>query len=99
LLSDSELEDLKQQEESGKGREVAALLDLPDVDHEAARNEFRHRFLSLALEALRRMEISRAKLTELAGMVDLRPEDVARLLRETGLGDLDGEGEILVPAG
>jgi len=99
LLSDSELEDLKQQEESGKGREVAALLDLPDVDHEAARNEFRHRFLSLALEALRRMEISRAKLTELAGMVDLRPEDVARLLRETGLEDLEGEGEILVPAG
>jgi hypothetical protein len=53
----------------------------------------------LALEALRRDEISRAKLVELAGMVELRPDDVARLLRETGLEDLDGEGEILIPAG
>jgi len=99
LLTDAELEALKQQEQSGQGRQVAALLDLPDVDHEAARNEFRHRFLSLALEALRRGEISRAKLAELAGMVDLGPQEVAHLLRETGLEDLDGEGEILLPAG
>jgi Zn-dependent peptidase ImmA (M78 family) len=99
LITDAELDHLKQQEEAGKGREVAALLDLPEVDHEAARNEFRHRFLALALEALRRGEISRAKLAELAGMVELGPDDVARLLQETGLEDLDGEGEILVPAG
>jgi Zn-dependent peptidase ImmA (M78 family)/transcriptional regulator with XRE-family HTH domain len=99
LITDAELKDLKEQEESGKGRRVAALLDLPEVDHEAARNEFRHRFLSLALEALRRGEISRAKLAELVGMIDLGPDEVACLLRETGLEDLDGEGEILVPAG
>ena len=97
LITDAELDRLKQEEESGKGRHVAALLDLPEVDHEAARNEFRHRFLGLALEALRRGEISRAKLAELAGMVDLGPEDVTRLLRETGLEDLDGEGEIVIP--
>lgn len=99
LITDAELDQLKQLEEAGKGRHVAALLDLPEVDHEAARNEFRHRFLGLALEALRRGEISRAKLAELAGMVELGPEDVARLLQETGLEDPDGEGEILVPAG
>ncbi len=99
LITGTELEDLKQQEESGKGRHVAALLDLPEVDHEAARNEFRHRFLSLALEAFRRGEISRAKLSELTGMVDLGPEELARLLRETGLEDLDEGGEILIPAG
>jgi len=99
LITDAELEDLKQQEESGKGRRVAVLLDLPEVDHEAARNEFRHRFLGLALEAFRRGEISRAKLAELAGMVDLGPDELARLLRETGLEDLDEGGEILVPAG
>ena len=99
LITDAELDQLKQQEEAGKGRQVAALLDLPEVDHEAARNEFRHRFLALALEALRRGEISRAKLAELAAMVELGPEDVGRLLRETGLEDLEGEGEILVPAG
>lgn len=99
LLSEAALEDLKGQEEAGRGRQVAALLDLREVDHETGRNEFRHRFLGLALEALRRGEISRAKLTELAGMVDLGPQEVAHLLRETGLEDLDGEGEILVPAG
>jgi Zn-dependent peptidase ImmA (M78 family)/DNA-binding XRE family transcriptional regulator len=99
LITDVELEDLKQQEESGKGRHVAALLDLPEVDHDAARNEFRHRFLGLALEAFRRDEISRAKLAELAGMVDLGPDELARLLRDTGLEDLDEGGEILVPAG
>lgn len=99
LITDAQLEDLKHQEEAGRGRQVAMLLDLPDVDHESARNEFRHRFLGLALEALRRGEISRAKLAELAGMVDLGPEALAHLLRETGLEDLDGEGEILLPAG
>ena len=99
LITDAQLEDLKHQEEAGKGRQVAMLLDLPDVDHESARNEFRHRFLGLALEALRRGEISRAKLAELAGMVELGSEEVAHLLRETGLEDLDGEGEILLPAG
>jgi Zn-dependent peptidase ImmA (M78 family)/DNA-binding XRE family transcriptional regulator len=99
LITDAELDDLKQQEESGKGRHVAELLDLPEVDHEAARNEFRHRFLGLALEAFRRGEISRAKLAELAGMVDLGADELARLLRETGLEDLDEGGEILVPAG
>lgn len=99
LITDAELEDLKRQEDSGKGRQLATLLDLSEVDHESARNEFRHRFLNLALEALRRGEISRAKLAELAGMVDLGSDEVARLLRETGLEDLDGEGEILVPAG
>jgi hypothetical protein len=99
LLTEASLEDLKRQEEAGRGRQVAALLDLREVDHETGRNEFRHRFLGLALEALRRGEISRAKLTELAGMVELGPQEVAHLLRETGLEDLDGEGEILVPAG
>ena len=99
LITDAQLEDLKHQEEAGKGRQVAMLLDLPDVDHESARNEFRHRFLGLVLEALRRGEISRAKLAELAGMVELGSEEVAHLLRETGLEDLDGEGEILLPAG
>jgi len=32
-------------------------------------------------------------------MVDLGPDELARLLRETGLEDLDEGGEILVPAG
>ena len=99
LLTEAELEALKQQEEMGRGRELATLLELPEPDHEAARNEFRHRFLSLALEAFRRGEISRAKLAELARMVDLDADELAHLLRQTGLEDLDGETEVLLPAG
>lgn len=98
LLTEAELEALKQQEEIGRGRELASLLELPEPDHEAARNEFRHRFLSLALEAFRRGEISRAKLAELAQMVDLGADELTHLLRQTGLEDLDGETEVLVPA-
>ena len=69
FLSPKELETLKEQEEDGQGRKLAALLGLPDLEEEAARNDFRHRFLALALEALRREEITRSKLGELAGMV------------------------------
>lgn len=100
LITDSELETLKRQEESGKGRQVAALLHLRDLDQEEeGRDEFRHRFLSLALEALRRSEISRAKFVELTGMIGLGFDEVAGLLRETGLEDLGGTGDILLPTG
>lgn len=99
LLTEAELEALKQQEETGRGRELASLLELREPDHEAARNEFRHRFLNLALEAFRRGEISRAKLAELAKMVDLGADELNHLLRQTGLDDLDGETEVLLPAG
>ena len=54
LLTEQELNELKRQEEAGQGRQLAQILDLPEPDHEAARNEFRHRFLGLALEAFRR---------------------------------------------
>jgi Zn-dependent peptidase ImmA (M78 family)/transcriptional regulator with XRE-family HTH domain len=53
FLTDAELERLETQEEIGRGKEVATLLDLPEPEHEAASAEFRHRFLSLALEAFR----------------------------------------------
>src|SRR5262249_12836890 len=97
LLTDPELNSLKLQEDAGRGRQLAQLLELPEPDHEAARNEFRHRFLGLALEAFRRMEISRAKLAELAKMIGLGPEELADLLRQAGLEDLAGETEVLLP--
>ena len=59
LLSDAEFEHLKQHEDIGHGRAVARMLQLPEIDEEEARDEYRHRFLSLALEAFRRDEISR----------------------------------------
>jgi Zn-dependent peptidase ImmA (M78 family)/DNA-binding XRE family transcriptional regulator len=97
FVTEAELERLKAQEDAGRGKDVAALLGLPERDHEAARDEFRHRFLSLALEAVRQGAITRAKLQELVQMVDLGPEPLARLLCDMGLGDHEEEGDVLLP--
>lgn len=69
LISDQELKRLLEEEKSGRGRELAQFLELPGPDHVKERNRFRHRFLSLALEAFRQEKISRAKLEELFGVL------------------------------
>jgi Zn-dependent peptidase ImmA (M78 family)/transcriptional regulator with XRE-family HTH domain len=97
FVTGAELERLKAQEEVGRGKEMASLLGLSELDHEAARDEFRHRFLSLALEAVRQDAITRAKLQELAQMIDLGPEPLARLLCDVGLDDREEEGDVLLP--
>lgn len=72
------------------------LLGLPEPDHRALRDEFRHRFVGLALEAFRRDEISRAKLVEVAAMVGLETDDVDGAVEALGLGD--GEGaDVRIP--
>jgi Zn-dependent peptidase ImmA (M78 family) len=85
LVTAQEFDRLKALDASGKGRQLAELLGLPEPDHEAVRNEFRHRFLGLALEAYRRDEISRGKLKELAAMVALTQADLDRLVQNAGL--------------
>ena len=97
LLTETELAYLKAQEEAGIGKELVAVLELPEPDHEAARNAFRRRFVSLGLEALRRGEITQAKLEELAQMVELQPEHLARLLHDMGLDEGEGTGDVLIP--
>jgi len=97
FVTEAELERLKTQEDGRRGKDVAALLGLPEPDHEAARDEFRHRFLSLALEAVRQDAITRAKLQELAQMVGLGPEPLTRLLCDMGLGDHEEDGDGLLP--
>ena len=89
LLSDAEFEHLKEQENIGDGRAVAKLLQLPEVDEDTARDEYRHRFLSLALEAFRRSEISRGKLSELVNMIGLDDNELADLLERVGWGNTD----------
>jgi len=84
VLSQRELEALKQQEEEGEGRKLATLLGLAKPDDEASRAEFRHRFLALAVEAFRRDEITRSKLRELAEMLGALPEELEDIL---SLGD------------
>jgi Zn-dependent peptidase ImmA (M78 family)/transcriptional regulator with XRE-family HTH domain len=97
FLSDAEFESLKQLEDDGYGRAVATMLQLQHKDEERPRDEYRHRFLSLALEAYRRSEISRAKLIELTSMIGLPQDDVTDLLANIGLLDSDQSSEVLVP--
>ena len=97
ILSDAEFANLKEHEDVGFGRAVANLLRLPEIDEDAARDEYRHRFLSLALEAFRRAEISRAKLAELANMIGLDSNELPALLHGIGLGDVDEPFQVLAP--
>jgi len=96
LLTSAELDSLIEQDRAGRGREIEKLLGLPEPDHQARRNEFRHRFLGLAIEAFRRAEISRAKLVEVAAMVDVDASDVDRATSDLGLDD-DGGAEVCLP--
>jgi Zn-dependent peptidase ImmA (M78 family)/transcriptional regulator with XRE-family HTH domain len=77
LISDRELQELLSEERAGHGRQLEQLLDLPEADHAKERNRFRHRFLSLALEAYGRAAISRGKLEELfATLLEKKREEV-----------------------
>lgn len=85
LVTEAESERLKALDDAGKGRQLTKLLGLPEPDHAEMRDWFHHRFLALALEAYRREEISRGKLQELASMVEFTPDQLDRLLDETGI--------------
>ena len=76
LLTAGQLDLLLQQERGDQGRKLEQLLGIPQPDHQALRNQFRNRFVGLALEALRREEISRAKLVEIAAMVGVSSDNV-----------------------
>jgi Zn-dependent peptidase ImmA (M78 family)/DNA-binding XRE family transcriptional regulator len=95
IVNEAELERLKS-EDSERGRHLAKQLELSEEPHVRPRHELRHRLLGLALEALRRGLVTRAKFDELARMAELRPRDVDRLLRDAGLGD-DEVIDVLLP--
>ncbi|MEW6746517.1 MAG: XRE family transcriptional regulator [Planctomycetota bacterium] len=97
LVSDALFEELRVQDDQGVGKALLLLLDLPDPDDEVARNEFRHRFLALALEAYRREEVSRQKLFELARMVGMTDEELEALLVQARLHESTGAVDVLVP--
>jgi len=96
LITQAEFDDLKTAEEGGRGRELAAMLALPDTDDADDKNGFRHRVLSLALEAYRRDLITRAKLVELAALLSMREEEVDQLLERAGLAGGDS-ADVLIP--
>ena len=98
LIAEEEFARLKESDDAGHGRKVADLLGLPDPDP-AVRNEFRHRFVGLGLEAYRRHQITRGKLVELGAMVDLDAQATNQLIEQGGLGDDsdDSEPRVLLP--
>lgn len=96
LITAPQLEALLEQERAGRGREFEKLLGLSAPDRDLQRNEFRHRFLGLAFEALRRDEISRGKLVELASMVGVSASEVDHALVHLRLDDHVGV-DVLLP--
>jgi Zn-dependent peptidase ImmA (M78 family)/transcriptional regulator with XRE-family HTH domain len=96
-LTAGELAHLTEQEAAGVGKEVAAVLALPEINHEAARHTFRQRFVRLALEAWRRDKITRAKLVELAGMVEVGSTDLTHVLQDVALDDQEEAGDVVLP--
>ena len=89
LLTATELESLLEQERMDKGRKLAQLMGIPEPDHQALRNEFRDRFVGLALEALRRKRISRTELIDLVGMLDVDAREVDEAVSDLDLDDDD----------
>jgi Zn-dependent peptidase ImmA (M78 family)/transcriptional regulator with XRE-family HTH domain len=86
LLSAGGRDRLLAEEKAGRGRQIEAVLRLPQPDHMAAREEFRLRFLALALEAYRREKIARGKLDELALLVEAQGAEMDDLLASADLG-------------
>jgi Zn-dependent peptidase ImmA (M78 family)/transcriptional regulator with XRE-family HTH domain len=95
LLSEAERDRFLAEDGNGEGRALARLMRLPEPEHAAAREEFRSRFLSLALEAHRREKITRGKLREVCGLVGFSEIEVDQMVASM---DLDGEGQdVLLP--
>ena len=91
FITDAELSRLKEEDECGKSRTTARLLGLAEPDHTQARNEFRHRFLGLGLDAYRRDLISAGKLREIARLVGAPAEDLEALIGDDDPSDAGGE--------
>ncbi len=86
LIDDPEFQHLKKEEDAGVGQTIADFLSAPETGADkTAGDDFRRRFLGLALEAYRREDITRSKLVELAAMVETRPDDVKFVLSSVGL--------------
>jgi hypothetical protein len=84
LVNDDQREELQDDIDRGLDKRAAEALGLDALACEGDRAtwEFKHRFLSLGLEAYRRELISEAKLRELAELVGVPAEGVLSLLPE-----------------
>jgi Zn-dependent peptidase ImmA (M78 family)/transcriptional regulator with XRE-family HTH domain len=86
LIDEREFQSMKTKEDAGAGKAIADFLAAPERSREdSARDDFRRRFLGLALEAYRREEITRSKFGELAAMVGMRKDHIRAALTSANL--------------
>jgi Zn-dependent peptidase ImmA (M78 family)/DNA-binding XRE family transcriptional regulator len=97
ILSRTQLDALLEEEKAERGKKIERLLGLSDRARSEARDEFRLRFLGLALEAYRQEKITGGKLRELGRLVGLSDADLDELIEDAGLDEI--EHEPLLPAG
>jgi Zn-dependent peptidase ImmA (M78 family)/transcriptional regulator with XRE-family HTH domain len=97
ILSRAQLDSLLAEEKADRGKRIERLLKLSVQDHAEARDEFRLRFLGLALEAYRQEKITGSKLRELGKLVGLTDADLDELIEDAGLAE--EEHEPLLPDG
>lgn len=86
LLTEEEKERLLGKKEDARALQHALDLSAPE-ERPDRRGLFRHQFLGLALEAYRREVITRRKLGEVVGLLDLSEDDLEQVLQSAGLED------------
>lgn len=95
FLDEAEFATLRTQEEAGGGRQIADVLGLPEWVEDG--DGVRPRIVALALEAFRRGEITRRKLTELLEVAGADPSAVLLALGGEGDVEIAGPSDLLVP--
>lgn len=81
IVTSKELIALTQENEKA-GKQFARLMGLDDEPRDVAPNNANHRFLGLALEALRREEISEGKFKSLAHQIGVSADEVKTLMHQ-----------------
>lgn len=95
LLSEKEFDRLKTLDAQGRSHKIQQLLDLQPLDSGKHKSEFHHRFITLALEALRRDKISRAKFLELADRIGVDRLHAEMLIETAGIDEEEAEPVLL----
>ncbi len=96
LVTETELERFKAQDEARDTAVVAQVLGFPQVDAIEHGAEFTRRFLGLALEALRREKVSKFRFLELARLAHIPEDEAKSLLERSGLEE-DEADTVFVP--
>ncbi|WP_420632492.1 helix-turn-helix domain-containing protein [Candidatus Palauibacter sp.] len=88
LINERRRAKLAEEDAAGRTKQFREILDLPEPPHAEARKQSRSRFLSLAIEAYRREEISTGKWRELVRLID-EESDPDAILEDAGLRELE----------